>query len=618
MKFKPSEQMPVKIFPINKLSEEQANFVKEAKSGKNILVDACIGSGKTTAIQVLCNELKGKKILYLTYNRLLKIDAQSKIVNNYTNVNNYHGFAYSVLARNRVRCGIGEIIQNFNKFKYPLPEKYDVLIIDEYQDIEQELADMLEYIKSTNHNMQIIAVGDMEQKIYDKTDLDVPSFMQEFLGEHIRLNFTQCFRINASLAERLGNIWQKPIKGVNPNCKVETMTINEVVCYLAKQPLSDILCLGARTGGMSKVLNILEKNYANKFNKGTVYASISDEDRTNSQPSAQNAIFTTFDSSKGLERPICCVFDFTEDYWDIRAEQSMQKYEILRNIFCVAASRGKEHIIFVEDKREPLSDITLSTPFTTLLSTHPFYVSDMFSFKYVEDVKKCYELIKTNKVKMMDKTVIKVMSHDELIDLSPVLGIYQEAMFFKNYDIDDEIKTAEEKNESRYPIWLPKYPTLQQKVLYLVAYETYYDRYLRQVKLPFITEEEEDRIKGRLYDVFNDDEVVQRDCSFDFNARGVKYNIKGRCDVLKDDVVYELKFVSELTYDHYLQCAMYMIMMGLKKGVIWNTRNNEMYEIRIPDRYMFVKQVIKTITKGLYTNPHFVIPQIEEDKVKDK
>ena len=53
------------------LSSEQQLFVEKALQGENILVDACIGSGKTTAIQHLCNELpKEKKILYLTYNKL--------------------------------------------------------------------------------------------------------------------------------------------------------------------------------------------------------------------------------------------------------------------------------------------------------------------------------------------------------------------------------------------------------------------------------------------------------------------------------------------------------------------------------------------------------------------
>lgn len=77
------------------LSEEQSKFVEIAQKGKNILVDACIGSGKTTAIQALCKELpRDKKILYLTYNKLLKIDAKSKIHEKNVLVTNYHGQVY--------------------------------------------------------------------------------------------------------------------------------------------------------------------------------------------------------------------------------------------------------------------------------------------------------------------------------------------------------------------------------------------------------------------------------------------------------------------------------------------------------------------------------------------
>jgi hypothetical protein len=43
-----------------------------------------------------------------------------------------------------------------------------------------------------------------------------------------------------------------------------------------------------------------------------------------------------------------------------------------------------------------------------------------------------------------------------------------------------------------------------------------------------------------------------------------------------------------------------VVGFGLKKGVLWNVRTNEMYEVRVPDREAFMAQVLKTITKGKY------------------
>ena len=194
------------------LSDEQMEFVCQALKGRNILVDACIGSGKTTAIQYLCDKFsQNKSILYLTYNRLLKIDAQAKIKNPNATVQNYHGIAWHYLHKIGISAGVSDLITRFNEEK-PEIEHYDVLIIDEYQDIETEHTLLLEHIKSSNPQMQIIAVGDMQQKIYDKTTLNVPQFIEGFLGEHLNLEFTLCFRLSSDLAEKLGRIWHKKSK----------------------------------------------------------------------------------------------------------------------------------------------------------------------------------------------------------------------------------------------------------------------------------------------------------------------------------------------------------------------------------------------------------------------
>lgn len=607
---------PTPVMQLSDLSEEQQSMIALAKTGKNVLVDACIGSGKTTTIQVLCNEVPEKNVLYLTYNTLLKVDAKEKIRARNVTVTNYHGFASMCLEKAHLSAGISDLIQTFlkNKERIRMP-KYDLLVIDEYQDIEQEIAEMLECIKKSNPVIQIVAVGDMKQKIYDKTTLNVPVFINQFLGSYATVTFTKCFRLNAELANRLGGIWGKQITGVNQKCSVEVMNLDEVTAFLAKQKTSDILCLGSRRGKMSKVLNNLEDDYPDKFNKKTVYASISDDDSSKRTiPDKSTAIFTTFDSSKGLERKICVVFDYALSYWSVRANCPDVKYEILRNIFCVAMSRGKERIIVVKTSRSDLlEDSVIATPFPLNGKyERPFQVSGMFDFKYKEDVEACFQLIRRRKKARPDESIIDIDSEDYMIDLSPCIGIYQEASFFENYDIDSQIKYAMDIADDRPPLNLKKDATMEEKVLFLTAYETYQNRYYHQVKPPFITEEQIKLIHDRLRTEFTGKEEVQEDYSMQFmDDSDNVYEIAGRPDVIKNNTIYELKFVEELTHEHFLQCACYMVAFGLNKGILWNVRTNEQYSIVIPDREKFMKAVAKTITKGKVSDAYFESDYLE-------
>lgn len=608
------------------LSSEQQLFIEKAMQGKNILVDACIGSGKTTAIQNLCNQLPStKKVLYLTYNRLLKLDAKSKIKKRNVTVTNYHGFAYMILKRNGISAGISDLIQKVIQIK-PFIKKYDILIIDEYQDIEQELAELLQLIKDSNPQIQIIAVGDMEQKIYDKTTLKVESFMKGFLEKHLRLKFTQCFRLSNNLASMLGRVWKKQIIGVNDSCKVEEMSKEDIIPFLAEQIPADILCLGARTGAMSDTLNILEEKYSDKFNKNTVYATISDYDSMGkTEPKEDSAIFTTYDSSKGLERKICVIFDFTESYWSVRISKPQQLYTILRNIFCVAASRGKNQIIFVKSDEAMLSEKTLSTYVETNQKFEDVGMSKMFDFKFKEDVEKCFSLLKVSKLEQTNNSIINIKSADALIDLSPCIGSYQEADFFDHYQIDEDIKLEILLNPELNGLYTEavKNSTLNNKILFLVSLETKQKRYRTQVVTPFVSEAQSALMRARLETRLTRNENAQVPCRIDFydpqNGKPI-FSAKGFADVVKDDMVYELKFVSELTHEHFLQCACYMVAMKLQKGILWNTRDNTLYEIEVPDRKGFLNAVARTVTKGViesYYEPNMFQKKTKEDKIEN-
>lgn len=588
------------------LSEEQLKFISVAMMGSNLLVDACIGSGKTTAIQRLCDCFPPqRKILYLTYNRLLKLDARAKIKRRNVTVNNYHGFAFTMLNAIGVHAGVPDLIHTFNEVKPPIP-CYDVLVLDEYQDIEQELADLLEYIRSACPSLQIIAVGDMEQKIYDKTALDVKAFIERFLGDHVRLTFTKCFRLCEEHAALLGRIWKKPILGVNPSCRIVSMTTEQVISFLSSKDPKDILCLGSRTGEMAEVLNMLEDEFPNTFNKSTIFASIQDDDGNRAvDPTDSCAIFTTYDSSKGLERKICVVFDFTESYWLARIAKPQQSYEILRNIFCVAASRGKEAIVFVSNGEAGLSEESLSSDPEYDAPFEGMDISSMFDFKYHEDVEECFSLLKIAPVEREDKTEIDIRSRDELIDLSPCIGIYQEAAFFGEYNIEKELDLFFSVHPDLAFLYSSevRHSSTEEKILFLVSLETKQDRYRKQVSTPLVQRGERAKLLERLGSVLSEGDSVQVPCSVAFGQESGRaaFVASGLADVVREGTVYELKFVSELAHPHFLQCATYMVGLGLDRGILWNTRTNTMFEISIPDKEAYLDAVVKAVTKRTLT-----------------
>ena len=639
--------LPTSSVVYEDLSDEQKVVIDSAKAGSNILVDACIGSGKTTTIQVLCNELKGVSILYLTFNRLLKLDAQAKITSPNTFVTNYDGFAYKCLKEAGLPCDVERNIRLFNQYKPATPE-YDVLIMDEYQDIREDIADMLHTLKERNPFMQIIAVGDMQQKIYNFTALDVQAFMLDFLGEDcLNLSFTQCFRLSADHAQKLGDLWDKPIVGRNTNSKtVVVNTLEEIVEFLQDKEPKDILVLGARAGDTAAVLNALESEFPDKFNKSTVYASIKEGEDTYTKDRNDVAIFTTFDSSKGLERKYCVVLDWSLEYWELRKGQPDAQYDVLRNLFLVGASRGKAVNMFYDfpsneghpkrgcrnllsnlyygrkeedipypsrfDGNEPLK-VAFEKPYN---HDKGYSASSMYEFLYAEDVAACSNLIKVTTLRPASET-IDVQMNDENIDLSMCVGTLVEAGYFKGYNLQRDRELAlvsstlkftkartvhytNEKGEekTREVTFFDSSATDEDKVLMLAATTTSQNRYIQQVASPLITPEDAEKIKERLSSEFSVDEEVQTTVEIDFLTVGGEYRMHGICDVVKGDVITELKFTSELKETHKLQLAFQLCAhTGNMRGRLWNVKTGEMLEVEVPNKRAFLEQTVKAISK---------------------
>lgn len=582
------------------LSKEQQQFIDYALSGKDVLVDACIGSGKTTAIQTLCQCFSPfQEILYLTYNKLLKIDAMQKIQSPNVRVTNYNTFVYRELADRDIYVGISQQIEEYLNRRIPTPH-YDVLIIDEYQDIRQEHADLLLHIRKYNPDIQIIAVGDMAQKIYDDTTLKADAFLRTFMRQDvIFMEFTQCFRINKQLANQLGKIWNKKIVGVNQHCIVEELSFTDTLDVLINAEPSQILCLGANQGDRTTMLNLLEEFHPEKYNKTNSFSKISGFDN-NVSPEENNAIFTTFDGCKGMERDICVIFDWTLDYWIQRNSYLESNYEILRNIFCVAASRGKSRIIFVKpENHTPLKFDMLAVPIIKA-DDEPIgmYINTLFQYKRVEDIRKTRKLVETQHIQPPQAT-IRTKTKDALIDLMPAIATWLNVSYFSDMNIEQAIEDYLKQTKREYEKRDMRKWSHDRKVLRLCQLQTKQNRYAYQVELPFLKNSVKDKILQRLASKLSKDDRTHEYAQIEFskNQNEIFY-VHGTVYLIQNhSTVFLATFSSDIDSLTILTCALQVCAAGTSHGIIWNLRTDECLLVRVPDPDAFLTSVYYTATK---------------------
>lgn len=639
-----------KDFSLPDLSGEQERVLDAAVEGRDVIVDATVGSGKTSTIMAICNELGAdKRILYLTYSKLLKHDAQLRVRG--AKVQNYHGIVYPHLLRAGIKAGISESIGAFNAAFDRIGdgfEAYDVLVIDEYQDITEEYAELIGNIMSRRPGMQVVMVGDTEQKVNANSTLDTRAFSRRATDNPAELSLTQSFRMGPAMGALLGRAWNKPVLGVNDEQVVRMMNHSEAVGYMQHVDPGDLLVLGKRSGGrMSSALNALERMRPGSFNKASVYASIRERGDQGSYDD-RTAVFTTFDSCKGMERPVVFVYDMDVAYLETRLRMSSTDPAIIRNAFLVAASRGKAEIVFVADHTgrfdlgpELLESKTLAqarelaaeadlgpdheqrgrigqVPVARFLDLpdakaptyrRPIEPSTCFDHTYAENVIAALAHVERTELDPVGEQVV-VPGLDGLIDLSPAIGSYVELMYFDDARItwpaslaDHRIAYLKERLRQRTK---DKRRTDWDDALFMTAVTTEHDRYLDQVSVE-VDPAADEAIIARLGEHLPRDARVQVQLGLEGQAltytprwAATRFNVAGIADAIHEDRVWELKFTAELAREHFLQAALYQVMSGLEEAVLFNVRTGQRFSVRVPEPRPFLDAVVTCVTRQWY------------------
>ena len=140
------------------LNNEQTEIIYHVEDEQNVIVDSVAGTGKTTVILSNAKKIKHKQFLQITYNKSLKHEVREKIekekINN-LRVHTYHSIAYNYYSRSGHKdIEINRIVRE-NKRPIKDIEDFNVLVIDEAQDMTYLYFQLIVKLQMYSQNIEL-------------------------------------------------------------------------------------------------------------------------------------------------------------------------------------------------------------------------------------------------------------------------------------------------------------------------------------------------------------------------------------------------------------------------------------------------------------------------------
>jgi len=348
------------------LSSEQKAIVQAAKEGKNLIINAVAGAGKTFTTFAIAGAIPAKEIIQVTYNRKLKQEVRKKVKD--ANISNMHVSNYHALCLDyyglHTDIAMVEVILGIRKH-IALPEKlFDVMIIDEAQDKTPEYYKFLRVFSQTHcvPNFQLIVMGDVMQSVYD-FKLASPLYLSHadhyWPGKHFeRLKISTSFRITSQVAECVNGLAGRDIifssKVSKTNCKVTLLSSYNGGCPKElKTVIEDLINKSINASDLMIIIPSADSSYATAFinrivSKGIpVYKQSDSEDSSNEKYSRGKVLVCTYHTSKGLERDTVVMFNFDQTYYSIYQQEKNPK-ELIPTLY-VGMTRALSRLYLVEN-----------------------------------------------------------------------------------------------------------------------------------------------------------------------------------------------------------------------------------------------------------------------------
>ena len=359
------------ILPEASLEQQE---VMHALVNNNVVIDSVAGSGKTTCNLHIAKKFTESNILLLTYNSRLKLETREKIkLLKLTNIEAHSYHSFCVKYYNNLCFTDSEIVEILmNNTECIHQFNYDIIIIDETQDMSPLLFQLVcKILKDNNNTPKICILGDERQCIFDfnKADQRFITFAEKiftfnnFHWKHLKLSTS--FRVTFEMSEFINNcmlhkniITSHKITNIKPRYILcETYGKNygygfnrpfqEIEYYLnmGYQP-SDIFVLAPSVKSDRAPIQVLENKLKRQLDI-PIFVPFGDDTVIDNDIIANKLVFSTFHQTKGLERKVVLIFGFDNSYFKYY-KKDYDSYSCPNELY-VATTRSLEHLSLFHD-----------------------------------------------------------------------------------------------------------------------------------------------------------------------------------------------------------------------------------------------------------------------------
>ena len=393
--------------PLPPPSPEQAAVVRSVRDRVNVVCEAVAGSGKTTTVLHCARDVPDLTFLVLTYNARLKLTTRQRARElGLSNVET-HSFHACAARYYLPGCRDDEALRRLVEEDAPPRSalRFDCLVVVEAQDMTPLLHRfVLKVLRDAGNarSTQMLVLGDSWQSIYQFRDAE-PRFLTMADRGVYALAETPFSRSERSAEESSASVpaWRHHTLRTSFRASPRIASfVNDAmlgfecirasprehlpdggdgapVTYMvgnafavASQEIADEIehLLSPRGGGYAPddIFVLTPSLKGAKLNSKTplaqlentlvmrcgvpVYVSLADEEELSDALTRGKICFTTFHSSKGLERPVVIVFGFSGDYFTYFARDAPKA--VCPNTLYVAATRASERLYVVGEQEE--------------------------------------------------------------------------------------------------------------------------------------------------------------------------------------------------------------------------------------------------------------------------